>query len=303
MRALKEHFLATTQGLPRAFWMIWAGLLINRLGCFVLAFLATYLVRERGLDAAGAGRVVAIYGLGIVLSGPVGGTLADKVGRRGTMLVGLVGGGLSVVALTLTTSIPVMTGLAFVSGLVGELYRPAMNAAVADLVPVADRQRAYGLVYWAVNFGLAVGWLLGSALATSGVRILFFADAITSFACAGLILSQVPETRPVGLVHQPVVRGMLRTLGDGPFAVFLALHVVSLVVFCQWQLGLPLDMAAHGLSPSVYGVLMGVNCVEVVVLQPILSHRLRHKDAGSMLALMALLLGIGYGVNAFGGTL
>jgi MFS family permease len=62
-------------------------------------------------------------------------------------------------------------------------------------------------------------------------------------------------------------------------------------------------MAAHGHSPSAYAILMGLNCVGVVVLQPVLSPRLRGKDPGVLLAVMALLFGLGYGVNALGGAL
>jgi MFS family permease len=74
-------------------------------------------------------------------------------------------------------------------------------------------------------------------------------------------------------------------------------------VFVQWQLALPLDMSAHGLGPSAYAFLMAVNCAGVVLLQPMISPRLARVDAASLLALSALLFGLGYGVNAIGGSL
>ena len=36
----------------RTFWYLWSGTLINRLGSFVLIFLAIYLTRERGFSDA-----------------------------------------------------------------------------------------------------------------------------------------------------------------------------------------------------------------------------------------------------------
>src|SRR3954470_21924737 len=91
-----EWFRSRMGGLPGAFWTIWWGLVVNRLGSFVLPFLAIYLVRDRGFLPAQAGLVLAVYGLGMTVAGPLGGLLADRVGRRVTMLTSLVLGACAV---------------------------------------------------------------------------------------------------------------------------------------------------------------------------------------------------------------
>src|SRR3954471_16574646 len=85
-----EWFRSRMGGLPGAFWTIWWGLVVNRLGSFVLPFLSIYLVRDRGFLPDQAGRVLALYGLGRTVPGPLGGLPAVKIGRRATMLVALV---------------------------------------------------------------------------------------------------------------------------------------------------------------------------------------------------------------------
>ena len=55
---------ALLRGLPREFWLLWAGMFVNRLGGAVFPFLALYLTRERGLDAGIAGLVVGLYAAG-----------------------------------------------------------------------------------------------------------------------------------------------------------------------------------------------------------------------------------------------
>src|SRR6266545_582950 len=55
---------ATFGGLPGAYWALWTGTLINRLGGFVQPFLAIYLTTERGLGIDVAGTVVALLGAG-----------------------------------------------------------------------------------------------------------------------------------------------------------------------------------------------------------------------------------------------
>jgi MFS family permease len=297
------RFAAATRGLPGVFWTIWWGLLVNRLASFVLPFLSIYLVRDRGFLPAEAGRVLALYGLGMTLAGPVGGLLADWIGRRATMAMALVLGAGAVGGLTFVRAPGLLALLAFLSAAASELYRPAMGAAVADVVPPADRPRAYGIVYWGVNFSLSVGLFLGGLVAGWSLAALFLADAATSIAAATIILLRVPETRPRGLVHEPALRGLLKVFADGPYLSFVLLHLAGFAVFAQWQLALPIDMAAHGLGPTAYAFLMALNCAGVVVLQPILSPRLHRFDAARLLALSALLVGTGFGVNAFGGNL
>ncbi len=301
--SLDQRFAAATGGLPRAFWTLWFGLIVNRLASFVLAFLSIYLVRERGFTPIEAGRVLALYGVGMTISGPLGGLLADRIGRRITMVTGLVLGAIAVGALAFAKEPALLALLTFIAAAAGELFRPAMSAAVADLVPPAGRTRAYGLVYWAVNLALSIGLGLGGLLAQRSFVVLFLADGGSSLLAAAIIFLRVPETRPHGLVHEPALRGLAKVFIDGPFVVFLVLHLLALTVFTQWQLALPLDMAAHGFGPAAYAFLMAINCATVVVLQPVLSPRLRSFDAARMLALSVALFGVGFGLNAMGGSL
>lgn len=301
MTSLRAQYRAAVGGLPGAFWTLWGGLLINRIATFIGAFLATYLVRVRGLGTAEAGRVVALFGIGLTLAGPVGGAMADRVGRRATMALGLLAGAVAAGALAVAESLAALALLAFVAGL-SEVYRPAMNAAVSDVVPEPDRPRAYALVYWVVNLGLAVGLLAAGLIAERSLAALFLADAVTSALFASVILLRMPETLPRGLSRESEFRGMVRTFGDGPFAALLGLQLLAYLVFLQWQLGLPLDMSAHGYGPASYSLLMAINCIGVVVAQPLLAPRLARFRPGSMLAAMSLCFGLGYGLNAVGGS-
>ena len=44
---MREWLRQAAVGLPRTFWLLWTGSLINRLGSFVIIFLAIYLTGER----------------------------------------------------------------------------------------------------------------------------------------------------------------------------------------------------------------------------------------------------------------
>lgn len=298
-----SRFRAAAGGLPPLFWTLWSGMLVNRLASFVVTFLAIYLVRERGFSAEEAGRVVALYGVGLLLAGPLGGALADRFGRRVTMLLGLTCGGLCVATIGFVREPAALAGLTFLSALLGDVYRPAANAAVADVVAPADRARAFGLIYWAVNLGWAISLSVAGFVAERSMLLLFLADATTSFSFAGLVWRRVHETRPIHHAPAPVVGGLVRVFRDGAFVAFLALHLVILVVFTQFQLAVPLDYADHGVGPAIFSMIMAFNGIGVVILQPLLSARMAQHDGARVLALSALLIGLGYGLNALAGSL
>jgi MFS family permease len=298
-----SRFRAAAGGLPPVFWTLWSGMLVNRLASFVITFLALYLVRERGFDADEAGGVVALYGLGLLLAGPLGGALADRIGRRRTMLVGLCSGGACVATIGFVRDPVALSALAFLSALTGDIYRPAAQAAVADVVAPADRARAYGLIYWAVNLGWAISLSVAGFVAERSMLALFLADAATSLAFAAIVSARFPETRPPERVSTSVLTGLVRVFRDRAYLAFLALHLGVLLVFTQFQLAAPLDYAAHGVGPVAFSLLMGLNGLGVVVLQPLIAPRLPAFDGARVLALSTLLIGVGYGLNTFAGSI
>lgn len=78
----------TSMPLPRPFWFIWAGTLVNRICYFVEPFLALYLARSLHLRTPTIGLVLTAFGTGSFISQPIGGLLADHIGRRRTLAPG-----------------------------------------------------------------------------------------------------------------------------------------------------------------------------------------------------------------------
>jgi MFS family permease len=205
--------LPNSQGLPRTFWLLLTGAFINRLGGFVVPFLAIYLTQERGLAVERVGLILSLHGVGSLFAGPLGGYLADRVGRRLTLTLALGLGAAAMVHLGFART-PVHIGVAAVLlGLMGELYRPAVSAAIADVVPPDDRMRAFGLLYWAINLGFTVATSLAGVLSGFGFGTLFAADAATTCAYAAIVWVFVKETRPPS---PPVAPGERTAAGSVP---------------------------------------------------------------------------------------
>ena len=193
-------------GLPRPFWVLWTGTLVNRLGFFVEPFMALYLSSVRHLSLATVGAVLASYGAGSVSSQLIGGALTDRVGRRATLTFGMLANAAALLGLGYARGLPSLVAASVALGVTIDMYRPAASALVADLVPAADRARAYGLLFWAVNLGFSVAMVLGGTLARAGFTSLFWIDAVTCAVFGLLVWRAVPETLPAargdGAAHE-----------------------------------------------------------------------------------------------------
>jgi MFS family permease len=304
-RTLARHLAPDFRGLPRPFWVLFVGTLVNRVGGFVLVFLAIYLTEVRGLTPTQAGAVISAYGLGAIGGGPLGGALSDRVGRRPTLVGSLIAGGVSMLVLGLVTETLSMTIAAATTGLLYEMYRPVVSATVADVVSAPDRPRAYSLIYWAVNVGASMASLLGGFIATRSYRTLFVADAVTTVLFGVIVWAALPETRPPSSsAHVAGARGATRAiLRDRIFVAVCALTVAFSLVFFQSFVGLPIDMRAHGISASGYGALIALNAVLIVLLQPLVAEVIRDRSRPSVLAVASLLLAVGFGMNAWIGSM
>jgi MFS family permease len=287
---------ATVGGLPSTYWVLWTGSLVNRLGTFVVPFLALYLTRERGFTVEQAGLVVSLYGAGVVVSGPLGGTLADRLGRRAALVSGLWLGAASMLLLAFAREPLWIRVAAFMLGMLGDLYRPAVAATISDIVPPQDRDRAFGLLFWVVNVGFAIAFPLGGLLAGSGFFILFMVDALTTFLYGCLVLLKVPDGRPQ---RAPSDSPLLSTapFRDITFLNFLLPSFLVTLVFFQSLGALALDLGSRGMGPAEFGLVMAVNCALIVLVQPFSARWVSKWRRSGVLASAAVLMGLGFGLH------
>ncbi|TDC77634.1 MFS transporter [Micromonospora sp. KC606] len=304
MRTVRDWFRDTTGGLPRAFWYLWTGTLVNRLGSFVLIFLAIYLTRERGFSDTQAGLVLGLWGVGGAVGTTVGGTLADRWGRRPTLLTAHLGAATMMLALGLARPLWAIAAGALLLGMFAEAARPAFGAMMVDVVPATDRLRAFSLNYWAINLGFACAAVLAGLAAQAGYLLLFVVDAATTLVTALIIFTRVKETRrataPAGAKSGPAPAGAWRTiLTDRVFLGFVVLNLFGALVFLQHISMLPITMGESGLSPATYGSVIALNGVLIVVGQLFVPRLIRGRNRSRVLALSAVVMGVGFGLTAF----
>jgi len=289
----------TAGGLPKTFWYLWTGILINRAGAFAILFLSLYLTGPRHLTPAAAGVVVGGFGVGGAAGTLLGGVLADRWGRRRTLLLGYAGAGILMYALGLATALPLIAALTGLVGAFTTMTGPASVAAIVDVVPEADRTRAFNLQFWAFNLGTAAASLIAGLVAEVSFTLLFVIDGSATLVAALLVLAKVPESLPAGHVEAPAGHGIRTALTDRIFLAFVGLTLIQAVLYAQSSTILPLSMKADHLPPAGYGLVISLGAVLIVLGQLFVPALIQRRRKGSVLALATALLAVGYGSVRF----
>jgi predicted MFS family arabinose efflux permease len=284
--------------LPPAVRLLITGALVNRLGGFIVPYLAIVLRREFRLTASEVGLLLTCYGAGSLVSVLIGGVVADRLGRRLAMMASLFGGGALACLMGLSPSIRVFIPLLVIFGFVADLYRPAASSVIGDLLPPAQRAVGFAALRTAINLGFAVGMAVGGLLADWSWRAMFLADGVTTILYGAIIYFFVPETRPVP-------RAGPADGGPSPWRdpVCLQLALVSFafaLAFHTNVTALPLTITVTAGYPApVYGCLVGLNGLLIVLFEIPATDALRRFRRLRVAAGGMLLVGVGYAVTGF----
>ena len=302
---MRNTFAALIEGLPRTYWLIWLGTLINRLGGFIVPFLSLYLTGQRHIPVSQAGLMVSLFGAGSFIAQLAGGELTDRLGRRPVMLLSFLVTPAAIMALGLARDLTWIATWTFLVGVFTDLCRPAVAAAIADVVPPEARTRAYGYNYWAINVGAAIAPIVAGLLARQNYLILFAGDALTTLIFGLIVLFGIRETRPAGAhasAHASVRDRVAQLARDPILLVFNVLVLLFAIVYMQGMVTLPIDMQAHGLGPEDYGLAISVNGLLIVLISIQVSNLIQRMPRFGVMAAAAVLLGAGYGSTAFATT-
>jgi MFS family permease len=272
-----------------------AGTFINRLGSMIVPFLTLVLNREFHLTETETGLLVGAYGAGTIVAMLAGGHLTDRLGRRRTLLVSLVGSGILAVAMGLSPSIRVFAPLLIAFAFLADLYRPASSAIVADLLPSADRAVGYAAIRMAINLGFGLGVAIGGLLADLSWRLLFWADGATTLLFALLVYLQVPETQAETPAATATPAG--HPLRDRVFVLLLLSTFIYCVAFVADFIVLPLTVTKSAGYPAyVFGAVVSVNGFIIAAFELTAVDWLRRFRRLRVAALGVLLTTIGLGI-------
>jgi dipeptide/tripeptide permease len=264
--------------VPRQVRVLAAARAVNQLGAFSLAFLTVMMCRGLGASMATAGAVSALFGLATIPSRLLGGRLADRLGRRRTILAGLTGCAAAQLGIAAAPSAAVAAVCAVLLGLAFELYEPASQAMIADATEPGQRTHAYALLTTALAVGNMGAGLIADAVGHSGLRWLFVLDAASCLACALIVRLALPaaDRRPASELQPPspgegqAFRIVVSPWRDLRLLAMTAAGAMFALVYMLILIGLPLSLSARGLNPASAGLVMATATLTLVITRPLL---------------------------------
>ncbi|MGB6222574.1 MDR family MFS transporter [Haloferula sp.] len=297
---IRGSLISDLKLLPRPFYLLMAGTFINRFGHFVIPFLAIYL-RQLGFAPSVTGYALGAFGLGGFMASFIGGYLADRIGRKPTLLISCFGAATAMLILSTARTVPSLICGTFLSGLMTCIYYPASSSLIADLIPKPLRLRAFAVQRFAINLAFGLGMCTAGLVAASSFFWLFIADAATTIVLGLVILFGLKR----GIGRKAVSgagwgKAIPVIAKDGTFLRATLASSLIAVVFWQTSSTLGLQVTEHsGFDERVFGFLLGLNGLMIVFLELPLTtwtKRLRPQRAialgygliGLSLALLAL---------------
>ena len=216
------------------------------------------------------------------------GALSDVIGRRRTMLAGLVFFGLVPYVYLFLSSYPALIAVRFVHGLATAIYAPVAMAVVASLAG----ERKGELLSWFSSVAI-IGTLLGAPLGgfllhnpwTEGepgltlFRLVFLISGLTGTAALvlglkSLGLADAPGASAGGTLAgrwQAFVRGIREVAGDGRVLAASSMEAVQNLAMGALEAFLPIyAVTVASLSEFQAGLLWGVQVVTIMAAKPLL---------------------------------
>ncbi|MDB6131564.1 MAG: Major facilitator transporter [Verrucomicrobiales bacterium] len=293
-----KRALAAVRELPRGVWIICAGTFLNKFGSFVVPFLTLYLT-TKGFSLVNAGLAVGCYGIGNLFASILGGFLADRIGRRKTIVISMIAAGITMTLLGTAHQLWAIFALTALTGLASELYRPASSALIADLVPPENRVTAFCVYRIALNAGWAFGPATAGFLVKYSFSWLFVGDAMTSLLYAIVAVAWLPEGLRTARQEAHWATALKGALSNFEFLKVLASSFLIGLMFFQMSSTFGVHVINQGLSAEVYGRLISFNGLLIVLFELPVSTWTQKLKPQRIIPVGYSLVGIGFGIAAF----
>ncbi|MDJ1372113.1 MFS transporter [Gulosibacter molinativorax] len=232
-----------------------------------------------------AGAVIAAYGIGQGISGPLGGRLMSRFGMRGVLIPTMLVCSLALIGIALLRMpLAPTAALAFVAG----LTVPAIPPAVRTIYPKVAKGRDLQALFTFDATVQEIIWILGPL---SIVAISAFWDTTAGILIAAIVLfigSLWFVTAPeVGSTRIPPARRAMGTVLRNP--VLLIMAIVSLLVIGSWGALDAAIVAQYGHDSPYTAFLLGFSALGSLLGGVFTSHLPMRKRSLSMRSIAAVI--------------
>lgn len=279
--------------------------MVNRFGDFVGPFLSLYLSIVLGMDEVRTASIVSLTFAASMVGSIASGRIADALGRKRALLLFQLAGSALTITAGFLYSRPWAPGLIIAGNFFRGGARPLIGALLTDLAPAGRRKEVFGLQYWSINVGVALGPLAAGFLFRHALAWLFWGDAISTILAVILVGRGVhppAETQAESHLERRDERGALRAFLSRPILLaFAAISLVSSITYSQTSFGLSLTLKAYrGDGAAAFlAIMMSLNAITVIALSIPVARLLRRRSPLMCMAYSAVFYILGFGAYSF----
>jgi AAHS family 4-hydroxybenzoate transporter-like MFS transporter len=246
--------------------------MIDGYDLFMVSFVAPLIAKDLHLNFASIGTVFAAGLAGSMVGGLVLGHVADRVGRRPTLVISLAAAGIATLLCSQAHLFGAFAALRFLTGLALGGLLASIVPLVAEHFPAPQRSAAVTVMFIGYPLGAVVGGAITALLIAQGWRHLFLGAGVVTLILVPIALllreTLYASDAPFDDPHRPrgtasfialFTEGRFWTTIIASFAIFCLLLVTYLLN--SWT---PLIAARSGFSPTTAawcGVLLNLGGV------------------------------------------
>lgn len=153
------------------------------------------LINVLGLPAYMFGVFFAFMAIANFIMSPIWGSFSDQRGRKGFLIIGVVGYGLSQLGFGLSTQVLPILAFRLLGGALSVCFVTVAIAAITDMTTSENRIKYLSYHTASLSLGSSIGALLGGVLGQEDYRYTFIAQALICFVLAVVIALLFKESK------------------------------------------------------------------------------------------------------------
>lgn len=270
---------------PFQFWLMLMGLVISTTGTtMVWPFLTIYASEKLLLPLAAVTSLMTFNSVSGFVSSVIAGSLVDRFGRKGMMVIGLFGMAIVYLGYMPAKDFWQFALLMLLSGSFNPLYRVGTDAIVADMIEPENHTQAYSLVRMGRNVGVALGPILGGLVLSRSYNIGFITAsiALTLFGLLTIFFLKETLQRDPNR-HHDSLRDQLRVISEAlrnkAFSRMVgSFTLMEICATLMWVVLAVYIKQNYGIGEAQYSWIPTTNALMVIFLQVLIT-RLTQKHS------------------------
>lgn len=214
--------------MNRQFYVLYFNIFLVFLGIgLVVPVLPVYL-KDLGLKGSDLGILVAVFALAQMIISPFGGTLADKLGKKLIICIGLFLFAISEFLFAVSHTFELLIISRVLGGFSAGMVMPGVTGMIADISPSSYKAKNFGYMSAIINSGFILGPGIGGFLAEFSHRLPFYVAGVSGLVA--LILSIVFIHNPKKATTDGFTKYQPELLSKINWKVFLTPIILTLVL-------------------------------------------------------------------------